>query len=80
MIDRFDHDTAIILGMASTAMAYHARNGGDDSRMMAVARLKEAAERLGFDLVPRKTPAEAHAEALAKGRAEDAIEDNLWSR
>ena len=42
--------------------------------------LKEGLGILGFALVPRKTPADLHAEALAKGRAEDAIEDNLWSR
>lgn len=71
MINSFDHDTAIIIGLAEHAMAYHARNGGAESREMAVARMKEAADRLGFDMVPRKTPAQLHDEAVAARKAED---------
>jgi len=42
--------------------------------------LKEGLGILGFDLVPRKTPAEAHAEAIAARTAEDAHDDDLLSQ
>ena len=83
MIDGYDYDTSIIIGRAAHAMDYHARNGGDESKARTVELMKQAAERLGFDLIPRQTPAEAHEAAISARRAEDGpeqIEDMEWSR
>jgi hypothetical protein len=44
--------------------------------VIPVVHLQELLDALGFDLVPRKTPAEAHAEAIAARVSED-LE---WSR
>jgi len=96
MISADDFDTAIVLGMASNAMEYYARNGSEKRKQNAIDLIKEAAERLGFDLVPRKSAAILHAEAIAgvtaeepaavtaepgfDGRDNTSIEDNIWSR
>ena len=42
--------------------------------------IKKAVEHLGFDLVPRATPAAAHADALAARIAEDGPADRMDSR
>jgi len=70
-IDAHDYDTAVTLGVASVAMHSYARHGDDETKQRAIARLKEAAERLGFKLVAIETPAEAHDKAIAARVAED---------
>jgi len=60
------------------AMAHAYEQSGGTGQLhieMAMDELRQAATAMGYELIQIKTPAEAHAAALARGRYQDGISD-----